>query len=291
MTKRKETNQKKKTSKIVKSAVAKGKGIAQNQSVVVNIQEKKKRTYKRKPKISATSQVAQSAFNYGTSAMNTTMFQQPLSNIVPQPPEFRNQVIPAPIRQSINNDFTEPAFGRHMLPPLSRTFDDDEISVITTPPDLFDKASKSKNFISSMHAIDDDDFNTIPSFDISLDDGKNINKHKSITSNARIKKRLDEIQREREEGQIYLDNQTLLSSVRSQVSIPQQPKRTIKVKKREEIAITQPVVRRIRRTKEQIAASKEEARIRAMIKAGERELQMRRDNPQPKKIKKKTFIA
>jgi len=48
MPKTKETKGRKtKTTRIVKSAIAKGKGIAQNQSVVVNIQEKKKRVYKR----------------------------------------------------------------------------------------------------------------------------------------------------------------------------------------------------------------------------------------------------
>jgi hypothetical protein len=238
MPKRKETKRTKtKTIRTVKSAIAKGKGIAQNQSVVVNIQkEKAKRTYKRKPKISATSQVPQSAFNYGTSAMNTTMFQQPLSNIVPPPPEFRNQVIPAPMRQSINNNVTEQPFGGQFNYP-------------TIQPDLFDVSNRSNNFINSFQGIYEDDFN----------DSDSSSKEKSI----RVR-RLINVRRN------------------PPVAIPQP---------QEEIATPQPAERRKRRTKEEMVAVKEENRIKAMIKAGERELQMRRDNPQPKKVKKKPFIA
>ena len=137
MPKRKETKRTKtKTTRIVKSAIAKGKGIAQNQSVVVNIQkEKAKRTYRRKPK-----QPSQVFSSLGTST--TT-----LTNPIPPPTQY-NQINPFPgvgLRIGLP---TDNQLSINAIPKYSNTVNDGSVSPISNES-TFDNANRSNDFINN----------------------------------------------------------------------------------------------------------------------------------------------
>ena len=210
-----------------------------------------------------------------TSARNTTFgnnfFQNPFGNplpyslILPPPPVFQPPQQQAVLRppvfrprlfipssNMINDDYVEPQFGGFPMTRPAITDFADDGNMSPFTND-FPDSHDTTSFITPLAPVYEDDFND------------------SFKESSRVK----EIR--------YIKRKIPVNIPQQQVAIPQQE---------EEVDITQPAERRIRRTKEQIATAKEEARIRAMIKAGERELQERRANPQPKKIKvKKPFVV
>jgi len=144
MPKRKETKATKtKTSKIIKSAIAKGKGIAQNQSVVVNILKEKikaKRTYRRKQK-----QPTQVFPPVG-------IYSIPMINAIPPPPQFNqiNAIPPPPLFNQIN---PFPGAGYAIGLPTDNqlsinTIHDGSVSPMTSDG-TFDNANRSNDFLNN----------------------------------------------------------------------------------------------------------------------------------------------
>ena len=280
--------------KMKRSNPTKVSTIKQSQKVTVNIHSpppvkiKKKRSSRKKIAVKPFENPfagAREPSSVETSARNTTFgnfFQNQFGNPLPyslilppppvleppqqqvqlRPPVFRPRVF-IPSSNMINDDFVEPQFGGFPVtrPAITDFTDDGNMSPFTNDfPDSHDTTS----FITPFAPVYEDDFND--------SDSKS-----SFKQSSRVK----EIQ--------YIKRKIPVNiPPRKEVAIPQRAEVDIP----QEVAIPQSAERRIRRTKEQIATAKEEARIRAMIKAGERELQERRANPQPKKIKvKKPFVV
>jgi len=269
--------------KLKRSKAKKVSTIKQSQKVTVNIHSpppvkiKKKRSSRKKIAVKPFENPfagAREPSSVETSARNTTFgnfFQNPFGNPLPyslilppppvlEPPQQQVQLRPPvfrprvfiPSSNMINDDFVEPQFGGFPMTRPAITDFEDDGNMSAFTND-FPDSHDTTSFITPLAPVYEDDFND------------------SFKESSRVK----EIR--------YIKRKIPVNIPQQQVAIPQQE---------EEVAIPQPAERRIRRTKEQIAASKEEARIRSMIKAGERELQMRRDNPQPKKDKnKKAFVV
>lgn len=267
-----------------------------------------------------------------TSARNTSFASDffyspanpPFSLILPQPTTFLSN--PAPIQyQQINDNFNEPQFGYDALPPpvfrpTLAELDDGDISPLTIFTNDFPNSHSTKDFITPpFEPIYEDDFSLTSPQIASIDEGNmsrasRASRSISLLSNedqvrppiSTLGELLEDVRRKKIQSQQILDNNP------QAVDVDSQDDTIIPVKKTRRTKVQMNVIREQKRLddlqKAEAKILKEQNRLaelqttidnltdrraEALRLAGEAELQLRRDNPQTKKIrvKKKPFVV